>query len=169
MLTYERYYKALTGAPEHLLMPNNVCNVLILPKPTPGGVKRSLARADKKLNRICQDIKNGRVLKRGFTALSRLSGKAQGLPWQGDSRSVAAIPGKMEHKAKNDVRITSDCNLCGACEKNCPMKNLNKSQGKITQNHNCTSCYRCVNLCPQRAITVFFHARPRWQYMLPKF
>ncbi|MCL2015704.1 MAG: EFR1 family ferrodoxin [Defluviitaleaceae bacterium] len=150
---------------EHFFMPNNVCNFALLGQTK--NVAARLAKAEKKLEKICQNIKNGVVKKRGFSAFSKLLGSVQGKPWQGDSKNAAAATGTMEHKAKHDVQIDDDCNVCGICANICPMKNLENVQGKISHKNNCTMCYRCINRCPKRAITVFFHKKPKWQYKLP--
>lgn len=47
---------------------------------------------------------------------------------------------------------SADCDLCGSCIKQCPVKAI-----KIVNNHpfwsfNCESCMHCMNSCPKRAI-----------------
>lgn len=45
----------------------------------------------------------------------------------------------------------SECILCGACERNCPMQAITMSH-KITIDHDkCISCMRCGNYCPKSA------------------
>ncbi len=56
---------------------------------------------------------------------------------------------------KQSQQLTIDhnlCIMCGICKKNCPVKAISDSTGKIEINHNiCESCMRCVNRCPQNA------------------
>jgi len=149
---------------EHFLMPNNVCNFALVPRTGEKTTRKKLDAAGKKLERIRRDIAQGVVKRRGFSMASRLLGLAQGIPWQGDSKNAFAEKGSMEYRAKHGVRIDGDCTACGLCVKACPMKNLERCEGKVAHKNNCTMCYRCVNLCPQRAITVYFHKKPKWQY-----
>jgi len=149
---------------EHFLMPNNVCNFALLRQTSDRRMQKQLKIADKKLNRICHDMSRSKIKKRGFGAFARFLGKFQGIPWQGDSRNSHAAPKTMEYKAKHGVKIHPECTSCGICVHHCPMKNLEQQGETITHKNNCTLCYRCINICPQKAITVFFHARPKWQY-----
>jgi ferredoxin len=145
-------------------MPNNVCNFALLGKTSDRKVRKLLKKAGSKMDRVCRDIRGGVMKRRGFSTLSRILGKAQGIPWQGDSRNAFASKNTLEFKSKHGVKIGRDCNACSACVEKCPMRNLENRQGAIAYHNNCTACYRCVNLCQQRAITVFFHRKPRWQY-----
>ena len=149
---------------EHFLMPNNVCNLAILRQTGAKRTQKFLRRAERKIQRVRDDIQSGRAKLRGFSAVSRVLGSLQGKAWQGDSRQVRPGKNTMEHKAMRAVKIHPQCNACGLCAQACPMKNLGQNQGKITHNSNCCVCYRCVNLCPRQAITVLFHKRPKWQY-----
>jgi len=148
----------------HLIMPNNVCNFALLRQASEKRTRKQLHKAERQLARICQDIKHGIVKKRGFSAYARVLGSMQGVAWMGGSHNVTPAKGSMEFRAMRDVKIHEDCNACGLCVKACPMNNLRNEQGKIAHNNNCTVCYRCINLCPNKAITVFFHQRPKWQF-----
>lgn len=44
------------------------------------------------------------------------------------------------------------CNLCGLCEKQCPVRAIKTIQGRPYWTFNCESCMRCMNNCPERAI-----------------
>ena len=149
---------------EHFFMPNNVCNFALLPQTSEKSMRKQIAAADTKMSRVCQNIKNGKIKKRGFSVIPRFLGKVQGIPWQGNSRNAFVATGTMEYKAKYGVRIDEDCTVCDLCVECCPMKNLEIQQEAIVSKDNCTMCYRCINLCPQKAITVFFHKKPKWQY-----
>ena len=148
---------------EHFYMPNNVCNLPMLRHVSKHGIRKYKQKAEAKMLRVCSNINQGIVKKRGFSRFSEWLGNLQGRLWQGDSRDISPTAG-MEYRASKDVRIRCHCNACGVCVQICPMKNLTNQDGRIEQQGNCTVCYRCVNHCPQKAITVLFHRLPKWQY-----
>jgi len=153
----------------HFSMPNNISNTFFLRQRSDKSYAKKTRKADRKMDKICRDIKEGKVKKRGFSIFAKLIGKVQGKPWQGDSRNPSATKGTMEYKAKHSVIIGASCNACNICVKCCPMKNFENMQGIITPKDNCTVCYRCINCCPQKAISVWFSQKPQWQYRgIPK-
>ena len=149
---------------EHFRMPNNICNIALLRMKNSKNIKKRLIRAEKTMENVCRNIKAGIVKKKGFSAVSRLLGKIQGKPWQGDSKNAFAEESSMENRAKHGIKIDNDCTICKVCVEICPMKNLETKNGAISHKNNCTACYRCVNRCPQKAITVLLHNKPKWQY-----
>ena len=141
---------------EHFNMPNNVCNIPFLWKIWVKNGRlndKKLYKANKKLKKTCNDIKSGRVVKRGFNVFSKILGLCQG-----------SFAEKIEERGKVSVKTYSDCTGCGICVKICPMKNLELIGGKIEHKNNCTICYRCVNTCPQKAITALINRKPKIQY-----
>jgi len=150
---------------EHFNLPNNIGNTPLLRKAGDKSIKRQFMKAEAKMFLACQNIKNGIVIKRGFSKFSKALGYVQGRAWQGDSKSINPSPKSIESKAKNGVKIHKKCTSCNLCVKICPVNNLENEQGEIKAKGNCIICYRCVNRCPHKAITVMgFHIRPRWQY-----
>jgi len=150
---------------EHFYMPNNVNNIPILWRPRDKSIQRRFKKAEAKMMRVCDDIRNGIVKKRGFSRFSQFLGSIQGKLWQGDSREIEPRKFSAEHRAKTGVKIHRNCTACNVCVKICPMKNFANEQGKIIPGGNCIVCYRCVNRCPHRAITVMLLPfKPRWQY-----
>ena len=149
---------------EHFRMPNNVNNFALLRQTSQKSVHKCMKLAQSKIVRICRDINNGVVRRKGFSRISQILGNVQGKPWQGNSANPDVSPGTMEAKAKVGIKVDKDCTICGLCVPACSMKNLKIDDNKIIHNSNCTMCYRCVNLCPHRAVTVFFHKKPKWQY-----
>jgi ferredoxin len=147
---------------EHFNMQQNMGNIPLLPTPTEKSRRKFIAKTQAKMNVVCENINAGKVKKRGFCAGSKLLGLIQGLPWQENTSEIE--PARLEKKMTDGLRIHEDCNSCGVCVKICPMKNLVNANGKIQHQNNCTVCYRCVNRCPKKAITVYIHAKPRWQY-----
>ena len=138
---------------EHFLMPNNVCNLFFLPLATNKIIQWYLAKAKKKMEIVCNDIKNGIVKKRGFNPFSQGLGLFQG----------SFMPG-IEKRAKSKVWIDGDCNQCGLCVSICPMNNFGLEDNRIITKNNCMICYRCINKCPKKAISVFLRGKVKKQY-----
>jgi len=138
---------------EHFFMPNNVCNLFILPLENEVKIKKYIKKAKQKMEKVCNNINKGIIKKRGFNILSQLLGLMQGI----------FMP-MIEQKSMDCVKITEDCDKCCLCVSNCPMKNLEYKNGRIMQKSNCTLCYRCINICPQKAITMFFKQKVKKQY-----
>lgn len=138
---------------EHFNMPNNICNSSLFSIKNGEGIKKYIISAEKKMDKVCKDIKEGIIKKRGFSNFSHLIGKSQSAYWP-----------KIEEKNKSSVNVDEDCVKCGVCVKLCPMKNLILEESGIKQNNNCILCYRCVNACPKKAITVLFNKKPKVQY-----
>ncbi len=138
---------------EHIIMPNNVNNMWCFPHQSPAKVRKLACKARKKVDAICEDIKAGRVVRRGFHAVSRLLGLLQG-----------GFSPNFERMMLNSVRIGGECNGCGLCVRRCPTHNLTLVNGKAAAGGSCTECYRCINLCPRRAIGIYFKGRVKWQY-----
>jgi len=149
---------------EHFLMPNNVGNIFIFRKQSPEKLEKYVTNANKKMENVCRDIKDGIIRRRGFSSASKLLGCIQGKLWQGDSRKVEPSKFSAEVWSKNRVKIRKECNSCGLCVKICPVGNFSSEQGEVKPNGNCIVCYRCINKCPQRAISIMIGLKPRWQY-----
>lgn len=45
-----------------------------------------------------------------------------------------------------------DCDDCGICINNCPVKAIKKINERMYWTYKCESCMKCMNACPQRAI-----------------
>lgn len=150
---------------EHFNMQQNMGNIpiwSILFKPTEKTKRKFAMKTSAKMNIVCNNIQNGIVKKRGFSIFSKWLGYIQGKPWQKHTKDIAPV--RLEKKLIHDVRIHNDCTACNLCTKICPMKNLVNHEGQIQHLNNCTVCYRCVNRCPRKAITVYIHTKPKWQY-----
>ena len=137
---------------EHFNMPNNISNFWLFPV-REGERRRKQRTADRKLERVCRDIQNGVIKRRGWGRFSALLGRVQNSSWPA-----------IEEKQKGSFQADSDCNRCGACVRRCPVGNLELTQAGVAQKDNCILCYRCVNLCPQKAATVLVHTKPKRQY-----
>jgi len=138
---------------EHFLMPNNVCNLFITPLAGKRTTLWYLANARKRMQRVCNDIRNGTVKRRGFNPVSRALGLIQG----------TFLPG-IERRAKRKVWIDENCSQCCLCVSICPMNNFVCEGGEIATKSNCMMCYRCINKCPQKAVRVFLRGKVKKQY-----
>ena len=138
---------------ERFTMPNNINNVPLFPLSGEKGIKKSLAKAEKKMQVVCENIEKGVVVKRGFDIFSRTLGSFQG----------ALLP-FIENVGRKGVRINESCNKCQLCVSSCPMKNFNSDSNMITTNDNCTLCFRCINKCPKKAISILRRRKVKQQY-----
>lgn len=139
---------------EHFLMPNNINNLFFLPIASDKKNNDYYSKARKRMEIVCQNIKSGKIVRRGFHTLSKWLGLMQG----------AFMPA-LEEKGKNLVHINENCTQCGICVNACPLGNLKLSEDGVTAGGNCMMCYRCTNLCPQKAIKVLLGAWPKKQYL----
>lgn len=139
---------------EHFNMPLNIPNIPVINVKNGDKLKKKVGKADRKIDKVCEDINNKVVKKRGFNKFSKVVGEK--LQRNGFE--------KMEDKIKNAVRVNDDCILCSRCVKVCSMNNLFEEKGKIQQKGNCTVCDRCMNVCPKKAITILYHGKVRVQY-----
>ena len=139
---------------EHFLMPNNISNLFFLPPIKEERAKTYAQKAARKMEIVCQDIKDGRIKKRGFSPGSRVLGAMQ-----------AVFLRPTEKLAKRKIFIHKDCDRCGLCVNICPMDNLFLAEEQIGHRHDCTMCYRCVNRCPKKAISIILPGKVRRQYV----
>jgi len=152
---------------EHFNMQQNMGNIplwWVFFKPTEQTRQKYIKKTEAKMNTVCNNIKNGIIKKRGFSMVSKRLGYIQGKPWQKNTEDIK--PARLEKKLIDGLLIHQECTACNICTKICPMKNLINNEGQIQHLNNCTVCYRCVNRCPHKAITVYIHIKPRWQYIM---
>jgi ferredoxin len=134
---------------EHIFMSSNIFPVATNAE----RIKNKALKAERKMQKVCEDIKKGKVHKRGFSAGSRALGLIQ-----------APLLSPAERRAESSVEATADCTNCGLCVSLCPMKNLAIKNEKITHKNNCTMCWRCVNKCPKKALIVGKTGKVKNQY-----
>lgn len=65
------------------------------------------------------------------------------------------IPGNHPYKKEMGSKIVpqsrKNCDQCGLCAKQCPVRAIDVSNSKIVDKSKCISCMRCVSNCPQNA------------------
>lgn len=127
----------------HIKMPDFVCDSKLLKK-TLEENRKIVMQADKKIEVVAAQIKQGRYPKEGITFISHIAGLfGQRLWFYGKTSGYT-----------DKLKISSDCVGCGLCVSLCPMKNITLKNDKAVAGENCTMCYRCISRCPQKAVTL---------------
>jgi len=119
---------------------HSVANYVIVYPPFPFPA-RTVPRAEKKLNKVADDIaemrtkdipKAGAFVRKKYQTLSKYH--------------------KLMPMYDYGFTVNDRCISCGLCSKLCPCRNIVISDGKVSFNHQCTHCMACVVFCPKRAI-----------------
>ena len=112
-------------------------------------ITSKLNKADKKILRIAEDIKNGRRLVKTNPITAKTLYK--------DIESL-------------DAGFTADekCTGCGLCEKLCPVDNIKLTDGKPVWQHHCEHCVACISWCPTAAINNGDSTQKRMRYRNPR-
>ncbi len=139
---FKKYGAAILGG-VHIKMPDSVCDSKLLKKSIEQN-REIIRQADKKIEVIAEQIKQGKYSKDGITWISHMAGLFGQRLWF--YKKTAGYT----HKLK----ISADCVGCGLCVSLCPMKNLSIKNGRAVADGKCTMCYRCISQCPQKAITL---------------
>ena len=139
-----KHYGAVIVGGLHLKMPDSIGDVRALKRSFEKN-KALVKKAEEKICKTVQDIKNGKPPQEGLGILYHLAGLfGQRLYFGGKTK-------KYTDKLKVDAQ---KCIGCGLCEKLCPMNNITLTNGIAASGDKCTMCYRCINKCPKQAITL---------------
>jgi flavodoxin/Pyruvate/2-oxoacid:ferredoxin oxidoreductase delta subunit len=129
---------------EHFAMPNNVSvSVIRLPYTNDKRrIKKTLNKADRKIQRFAQRIMSERSFLRGFNPVSVFSGYIQRGPFR-----------YAYERLKDDISVDKvKCTCCGYCVKLCPARNLLLEGDTIQTRGSCILCLRCYSFCPEMAV-----------------
>lgn len=138
-----KYGAQITGG-LHLKMPDSIADVKALKRPAPQN-KELVRKAEEKIDRAVQNMKNGKPPQEGIGLLYHMAGLfGQRLYFYMKTKQYT-------NKLKID---TQKCVGCGKCAKQCPMNNLEMVHNLAKAGDKCTMCYRCINTCPKQAITL---------------
>lgn len=100
-----------------------------------------LSKADKKINQIVNAIIHNKSTKPITpNLLARLFKR------NGDGKT------QVFHDSGKEFYAQSNCQHCGVCEKICPVKNIEISNGIIIWGGQCQHCMACIQWCPHNAI-----------------
>ena len=127
----------------HIRMPDSVCDSKLLKKSLEEN-KKIVMNADRKIEKIAQNIKNGKYPKNGINIVAHIIGLFGQRLWFYNKTS----------NYSDKLKISDSCVGCGLCVQICPMKNIKINNKKAVAENKCTMCYRCISHCPQKAITL---------------
>ncbi len=139
---FKKYGAHIIGG-VHIKMPDSVCDSKLLKKSIEQN-REIIRQADEKIERIAEQISNGKYPKDGITLVAHLAGLFGQRLWF--YRKTLGYTDKLN--------ISSDCKGCGICTTLCPMNNISIQNGIAVASSNCTMCYRCISQCPEKAITL---------------
>lgn len=138
----KKYGATITGGLQ-IRMPDSVCDNKLLKK-SPEENKKIVKEADQKIEKAGNEIRNNIYPKEGLSFFSHVAGLLGQRLWFYNKTT--------DYSTK--LKISDNCIGCGICAANCPVDNLNISDGKAVSNNRCAMCYRCISRCPQKAITL---------------
>lgn len=128
----------------HLKMPDCIGDEKVL-KRSKAENSELVKKAIEKIENAVRRLKENKPTKEGLNTLYHITGLlGQRLWFYNKTREYT-----------DKIKINNDkCIACGICINLCPMKNLEKYNGKIISKSRCTMCYRCFSNCPKQAITI---------------
>lgn len=129
----------------HINMPTNLGFLKLFTIKNGEENNKTLFKANNKINIVCNNLNNGKLVKNGKGVISWCLGFFTQRLWF----SMA------ENKITKKIKVDAHCNGCGLCSKICPCNNFTLNENKADTKGNCTICYRCINACPKKAIRLF--------------
>lgn len=126
-----------------LKMPDSVCDNIKLKKDIEGN-RQIVKNADKRLEQVAEQIRQGKYPQEGLSFIAHIKGLFGQRLWF--YRKTVGYTDKL--------KISDSCTGCGLCCKECPMGNIEMKDNRAVSGERCTMCYRCISLCPQKAITL---------------
>lgn len=139
----QKYGARVTGG-LHLKMPDSIGDEKALKRPLEKN-RELIRKANEKISKCVEDIKNGNSPQEGIGFWYHLAGLfGQRLYFANKTKNYS-------DKLKINAQA---CIGCGKCKNLCPMKNITLKNNTAVAGNQCTMCYRCVNHCPVQAITL---------------
>lgn len=136
-------YGAIIIGGAQIRMPDSICDIKLL-KFSVEKNRKIIKKADRKIERIANQIKNGKFPKQGLKFHHRIAGLlGQRIFFRKKTQSYC-----------EKIKISDECIGCGLCSKLCPTKNIKIENKKALAGDKCTMCYRCISNCPKKAITL---------------
>lgn len=127
----------------HLCMPDSICDVKLLKRSVEKNQK-IIRKADRKIEKCAEKIRQGRYPKDGMYFYDRIAGLfCQRLWFYGKTKAYS-----------DQLKIGDACTGCGLCTRLCPMENLALEDGRAKAGNRCTMCYCCISACLAKAITL---------------
>lgn len=134
-----------------------VANYVAMYPPFPNP-KRRIPKAEKEVDVIASEIKEGKLRQAHVAFLSKITYpvlmKNAYRRWH--------VPALDKH-----FRISSQCISCGLCAKVCPCHNIVMKEGKPVFLHQCSQCMACLAHCPKEAINFLCFTKHRKKYRNP--
>ncbi|MBN2733809.1 MAG: EFR1 family ferrodoxin [Methanomicrobiaceae archaeon] len=126
-------------------------------KPPQGETKdKILRKAEQKIDRIAEKIKDGKKDYPSFTPFSSL------FLILTYSKFLKEVRGY-----DKDFIVKDNCNSCGTCSEVCPAENIVITDGKPEWEHKCEMCFACLHFCPVEAIQWGSRTEGRGRYKHP--
>lgn len=124
-----------------LQMPENFTTTFTVPTPY---IKSVLKNAEKRINKITQDIKNEKYV----------------LPNKKITKEGMFLKNFNNwYKIGQGFSISENCIKCGKCVSICPVENISFKDDKIVFSDKCIACLGCYHRCPQKAILYKNHKK----------
>ncbi len=127
----------------NVIVANNLRLPLLSPFPIPSRdeLRRRLARAQQKVERLADLIHERRRCIEGAGLLGRALGLLQ-----------RAGAGPLEALAFRGFYADQTCTRCGWCVEHCPVGNIEMADSGVIFLDHCMLCMRCYSFCPSQAI-----------------
>lgn len=122
-----------------IVMPENY--ILMFDSPSENEIKEIIEKAQSVIENITKDIAENKSFS---STKANLQDKLM-------SSIVNILFYPMFVKSKG-FYADDKCTGCGACEKICPLNNIEIKSGKPLWSNNCTHCTACISYCPESAI-----------------
>ena len=137
----------------HINMPSNLGVKGLIKIKNGKENNKKLLKANNKIFKVCNKLNNGIAIRNGKGFISWFLGFFTQRLW------FSMFKSKMTKR----IKVDSDCNGCGICNKLCPCNNFEIVENKAQPLGKCTLCYRCINACPKQAIRLLGKVKKQYK------